>query len=47
MDGRENFYQRLLNDAGVKKELGGGNIPEIVGRFKNRNTKSFFERLTF
>ena len=34
MDGRENFYQRLLNDAGVKKELGGGNIPEIVGRIK-------------
>ena len=47
MDGRENFYQRLLNDAGVKKELGGGNIPEIVGRIKDRSIKSFFERLMF
>ena len=47
MDGRENFYQRLLNDAGVKKELGGGNIPEIVGRIKIRSTKSFFERSIF
>ena len=44
MDGRENFYQRLLNDAGVKTGLGGGNIPEIVGRIKIRSTKSFFER---
>ena len=48
MDGRENFYQRLLNDAGVKAGLGGGNIPEILGRIKiYKRTKSFFERSMF
>ena len=39
MDGKGNFYQRLLSDANIKQQLGGNNIPEPIGCIKSNQKK--------